>query len=58
MTTETIESLKERLKDYDIETVIDVLGIEIEELVERFEDRIDVREMWWISQESFGEIDS
>ena len=38
-----LEELKERLKRYDEVTLLEILNIDAEELIERFEDKIEDR---------------
>lgn len=60
MTQETVDNIMQRLKDYDVEDVIDFLDISVEELVDRFEDKIQVDELWWVSEtpQSMSEVDA
>lgn len=39
----TLEELKERLKRYDEVTILELLDINTEEIIERFEDKIEER---------------
>ncbi len=43
MITITLEELKERLKRYDEVTLLELLDINADELVEKFEDKIEDR---------------
>ncbi len=43
MITFTLEELKERLKRYDEVTILELLDINTEEIIERFEDKSEER---------------
>lgn len=57
---ETVDNLMDRLKYFDVDELVDMLGITSEELLERFKDYIDVEELWQISEspQSLSQVDS
>lgn len=57
---ETVDNLVERLKYFDVDELVDMLGIDSEELLERFTDKINVEELWQFSEtpQSASQVDS
>lgn len=55
---DTLDNIKDRLKYFDPEDVVAFLGLESEEIVEKFHDRIDQEELYWITEtEPYWETD-
>ena len=54
----TLEEVKEKLKQFDEVTLLEIFDITSEELVERFSDLIEEREEYFIKEIELEEFDT